>query len=103
MNEVVSSHLIVQRRYSFRQMLEIHQVFKQMNGTIFLASKQKVVDASSLTKLVSFLLTVEPHTALKIIIEGTNPKIELENVYKILTNEHNYCGKGQLIESSDTI
>jgi phosphotransferase system HPr-like phosphotransfer protein len=103
MNEILSSTVVVQNRFSFRNMLEIHQVVKKVSGTIFLSSKQKVVDAASLPKLVSFLLTIDPKTNLKIIIEGTNIKPHLLQLTKMLANETSLKKYSRaFIESSDT-
>lgn len=103
MNEILSSTVIVQNRFSFRMMLDIHQVVKKVSGTIFLSSKQKVVDASSLPKLVSFLLTIDPHTSLKIIIEGSEIEPHLSRLTKMLANETPFKKYSRtFIESPDT-
>lgn len=87
MKEIMSSNVIVQKRFSMRKMLEIHQAAKKLKGSTYLYSKQKAVDASALSKLVSFLLTVEPQTTLKIIVEGTEVENDLQQLTKMLTNE----------------
>jgi phosphotransferase system HPr-like phosphotransfer protein len=103
MNEILSSTVIVRNRFSFRKMLDIHQVVKKVSGTVFLSSKQKVVDASSLPKLVSFLLTIDPQTTLKIIIDGTYIEPHVSQLTKMLANE-TPCKKYNrtFIQSSDT-
>jgi len=105
-NEIVSSNVIVQKRFSFQKMLEIHQEVKKITGTIYLQHKHKIIDASSLTKLVSFLLTVEPKATIKIIIEGPNAEAILQRFTLLLGNEVvsvKKQQKTQLIESSDSI
>ncbi len=88
MNEILSSNVVVQNRFSFRKMLEIHQVVKEMPGAVFLSSKQNVVvEASSLSKLVSFLLTIDSNTNLNIIIVGTNDEQSFHKLARMLTNE----------------
>ncbi|MBT2759447.1 HPr family phosphocarrier protein [Mesobacillus foraminis] len=87
MKEIMSSNVIVQKRFSMKKMLEIHQTAKKLKGTTYLYSKQKAVDASVLPKLVSFLLTVEPQTTLKIIVEGIDVENNLHQLTKMLTNE----------------
>ncbi|SEN11071.1 Phosphotransferase system, HPr [Mesobacillus persicus] len=101
MNGIISSSVVVRNRFSFRKMLEIHQAVKKYNGTLYLSSQQKVVDASSLTKLVSFLLTVEQQTSLKIILEGNDTETHLEQFRRMLANETSIVNRN-LIESSDS-
>ncbi len=87
MKEIMSSNVIVQKKFTMRKMLEIYQTAKQLSGTTYLYSQQKAVDASNLTKLVSFLLTVKPQTTLKIIVEGTEVEECLNLLTTKLTNE----------------
>ncbi|CAM3646867.1 HPr family phosphocarrier protein [Mesobacillus zeae] len=87
MKEIMSSNVIVQKKFSMKKMLEIHQVAKKINGTTYLYSKQKTVDATVLPKLVSFLLTFEPQSTLKIIVEGTEAETNLEKLTTMLTND----------------
>ncbi|WP_071459050.1 HPr family phosphocarrier protein [Bacillus massilinigeriensis] len=87
MKEIMSSNVIVQKKFSMKKMLDIHQAAKNINGTTYLYSKQKTVVAKNLPKLVSFLLTVEPQSTLKIIVEGTDAEKKLEKLTTMLTNE----------------
>lgn len=88
MNEILSSSVVVHNRFSFRKMLEIHQVVKEVRGVVFLSSKQNVVvEASSLSKLVSFLLTIHPDTNLNIFFIGTTDEVSLKKLARMLANE----------------
>lgn len=104
MNEIMSSNVMVQKRFTMKKMLEIYQAAKKLNGTTYLYSRQKAVDASSLSKLVSFLLTVEPQTTLKIIVEGTDVENQLDQLTKMLTNETSVLrtSRKRLIDSSQS-
>lgn len=104
MYEIMSSNVMVQKRFTMKKMLEIYQAAKKLNGTTYLYSRQKAVDASSLSKLVSFLLTVEPQTTLKIIVEGTDVENQLEQLTKMLTNETSVLriSRKRLIDSSQS-
>lgn len=105
MKEIMSSNVMVQKRFTMKKMLEIYQAAKKLNGTTYLYSRQKAVEASSLSKLVSFLLTVEPNTTLKIIMEGTDVEPQLEQITVLLTNEASLLRKSrkQLLETSESI
>lgn len=59
MKEIISANVLVQNKFTMKKMLEIYQASKQFDGTTYLYSKHKAVDASNLSKLVSFLLTVK--------------------------------------------
>jgi phosphotransferase system HPr-like phosphotransfer protein len=104
MKEIMSSNVMVQKRFTMKKMLEIYQAAKKLNGTTYLYSRQKAVEASSLSKLVSFLLTVEPNTTLKIIMEGTDVEAQLEQLTVLLTNEASVLRKSrkQLLETSES-
>ena len=105
MNEITSLSVIVQKKFSMRKMLEIHQTTKKLCGTTYLYSKHKAVEASSLTKLVSFLLTVEPQQMLKIIVEGTDVETDLQQLTEMLTNETTIVSTNRkhLLETSESI
>ncbi|MCM3662868.1 HPr family phosphocarrier protein [Mesobacillus subterraneus] len=104
MKEIMSSNVMVQKRFTMKKMLEIYQAAKKLNGTTYLYSRQKAVEATSLSKLVSFLLTVEPNTTLKIILEGTDVEPQLEQLTKLLTNEASVLGvnRKRLLETSES-
>lgn len=86
MKEIISTNVIVHNKFSMKKMLEIFQASRAFNGSTYLYSQHKAVDSSNLPKLVSFLLTVEPQTALKIIVEGNDVQDHLENIKSICTS-----------------
>ena len=104
MKEIMSSNVMVQKRFTMKKMLEIYQAVKKLDGTTYLYSRQKAVEATSLSKLVSFLLTVEPNTTLKIIMEGTDVEPKLNQLTMLLTNEASILRvkRKQLIETSES-
>ncbi|KON89599.1 hypothetical protein AF332_24090 [Sporosarcina globispora] len=104
MKEIISTNVLVQNRFTMKKMLEIYQASKQFEGTTYLYSKHKAVDASNLSKLVSFLLTVKPQTSLKIIVEGNDVKNHLEHI-KEMCNTYVAVlrmSKKRLINSAET-
>jgi len=86
MKEIISTNVLVNQKFTMKKMLEIFQASRSFEGSTYLYSKQKAVDASNLTKLVSFLLTVEPQTTLKIIVEGTEVQDHLESIKNMCTS-----------------
>jgi phosphotransferase system HPr-like phosphotransfer protein len=104
MKEIMSSNVMVQKKFTMKKMLEIYQAAKKLDGTTYLYSRQKTVDASSLSKLVSFLLTVEPQTTLKIIFEGKDVESQLEQLTTLLTNEASVLrvNRKRLLDSSQS-
>ncbi|MBT2705741.1 HPr family phosphocarrier protein [Bacillus sp. ISL-35] len=87
-----------------KKMLEIYQAANKLDSTTYLYSRQKAVEATSLSKLVSFLLTVEPNTTLKIIMEGTDVEPKLNQLTKLLTNEASVLRvkRKRLIETTES-
>ncbi|WP_394136615.1 HPr family phosphocarrier protein [Cytobacillus oceanisediminis] len=105
MKEIISTNLLVQNKFTMKKMLEIHQASKHFNGTTYLYSKHKAVDASNLSKLVSFLLTVKPQTTLKIIVEGNEVQDHLEKIKEMCTSHISVLRmtEKRFINSSETI
>ncbi|MDQ0414656.1 HPr family phosphocarrier protein [Mesobacillus stamsii] len=87
MKEIISSNVLVEKKFTMKKMLEIYQTASKLDGTTYLYSRQKAVEATSLSKLVSFLLTVEPNTTLKIIMEGIDVEPKLTLLTKLVSNE----------------
>jgi phosphotransferase system HPr-like phosphotransfer protein len=104
MKEIISTNVLVQNRFTMKKMLEIYQVAKQFEGTTYLYSKHKAVDASNLSKLVSFLLTVKPQTTLKIIVEGNEVQKHLEEIKEMCSNHVSVLrvSEKSLINSAET-
>lgn len=86
MKEIISANVLVRNKFTMKKMLEIYQASKQFDGTTYLYSKHKAVDASNLSKLVSFLLTVKQQTSLKIIVEGTEVQNHLQHIKDMCSN-----------------
>ncbi|WP_044394766.1 hypothetical protein [Mesobacillus subterraneus] len=63
-----------------KKMLEIYQTASKLDGTLYLYSRQKPVEATSLSKLVSFLLTVE-------LMEGIDVEPKWTQLTKLVSNE----------------
>ncbi|RBP92366.1 PTS HPr component family protein [Cytobacillus firmus] len=104
MKEIISTNVLVQNRFTMKKMLEIYQGAKQFEGTTYLYSKHKAVDASNLSKLVSFLLTVKPQTTLKIIVEGNEVQKHLEEIKEMCSNHVSVLrmSEKRLINSAET-
>ena len=69
-----------------KKMLEIYQTASKLDGTTYFYSRQKAVEVTTLSKLVSFLLTVEPNTTLK-IMEGVDVEPKWIQLTKLVSNE----------------
>ncbi|CAM3513693.1 hypothetical protein GCM10009865_33110 [Aeromicrobium ponti] len=105
MKEIISTNVLVQNKFTMKKMLEIHQASKHFKGTTYLYSKHKAVDASNLSKLVSFLLTVKPQTTIKIIVEGNEVQDHLEKIKEMCTSHISVLRmtEKRFINSSETI
>ncbi|MCM3178739.1 HPr family phosphocarrier protein [Cytobacillus horneckiae] len=85
--KIISANVIINKRFSMKKMMDIYLSAKNFNGTVYLLNNHKIVDISSLSKIVSFLLMVQPHTKLKIIVEGIEVQNQLDKVKEICTEE----------------
>lgn len=95
MYEIISSDLIIKNKLTMRQIMDFHQEMINYEGNIYLLCKHKVVDATKLSKLVSFMLTVEEDSKLKVVIEGQNVQSILDKVTRCCNpaskeERHNY-------------
>ncbi|RHW34180.1 HPr family phosphocarrier protein [Neobacillus notoginsengisoli] len=95
MKEIMSANVIILNKFHMKRMLDIFQAAKQFNGSTYLYCKNRTVDAANLPKLVSFLLTVETGTALKIIAEGENVQRHLDEIQNICTSEFSILQKSK--------
>lgn len=104
MKEIMSANVIILNRFMMKKMLDIFQAAKQFNGSTYLYCKNRAVDAANLPKLVSFLLTIEPGTALKIIAEGENVQEHLDGIQNICTSELSILRKSEkrFLNTSET-
>jgi phosphotransferase system HPr-like phosphotransfer protein len=105
MKEIISTNVLVQNKFTMKKMLEIYQASKHFKGSTYLYSKHKAVDASNLSKLVSFLLTVKSQTTLKIIVEGNEVQDHLEKIKEMCTSHISVLRmtEKRFINSSETI
>jgi phosphotransferase system HPr-like phosphotransfer protein len=85
MKEIISTNVLVCTKFKLKNILDIYQASKQFNGSTYLYSQHKAVDSTNLPKLVSFLLTVETQTVLKIIIEGRDVQQHLDHIKEMCT------------------
>ncbi|CAH0344314.1 HPr family phosphocarrier protein [Bacillus sp. CECT 9360] len=95
MYEIISSDLKIKNKLTMRQIMDLHQEMKNYEGNIYLLCKHKVVDAISLSKLVSFMLTVDEDSKIKVVVEGQNVQDILDKVSKCCNpasheERHNY-------------
>lgn len=84
MHEIISSDLKINKKLPMRQIMALYQEMKKYEGNIYFINKHKVIEASKLSKLVSFMLTVDEKSVLKVVIEG-------RKVQKILDKVTKYC------------
>jgi phosphotransferase system HPr-like phosphotransfer protein len=80
MYEIISSDVKIEKKLTMSQIMSLYQQMKNYDGNIFFLKDHKLVDASKLSKLVSFMLTVDEATRLKVVIEGKDVKKLLEKV-----------------------
>lgn len=104
MKEIMSSNVMIRKKITIKKMLEVYQTVKKLEGATYLYSRQKAVEVTSLSKLVSFMLTVQPNTTLKIIMEGVDVEPQLEKLTKMLTKEASVLqvNRKRLLDSTES-
>lgn len=72
MNQTISTHLTFEKKLSMQQIMDLFEISKNYEGSIYFICKNRVVEPERLSKLVSFMLTLEDCSDLRIMIEGPN-------------------------------
>ncbi|PLT33721.1 hypothetical protein [Bacillus sp. V5-8f] len=85
MYEIISSDIKIDKKLSVQQMMALYQEVSSFDGNVYFLFKHKIIDAAKLSKLVSFMLTIEERTSIKVIIEG-------KKVQKMVSTVTKYCG-----------
>ncbi|RFU70652.1 HPr family phosphocarrier protein [Peribacillus saganii] len=80
MYEIISSDVKVQSRLTMKGILSVYQNIKGFEGNIYFMCNHKIIDAQKLSKLVSFMLTIEEDSLIKIIVEGKEVQQKLEDL-----------------------
>jgi len=70
MNQTISTQLTFEKKLSMQQIMDLFAISKNYEGSIYFICKNRVVEPERLSKLVSFMLTLEDCSNLKIMIEG---------------------------------
>jgi phosphotransferase system HPr-like phosphotransfer protein len=86
MKEIISTNINLDSNLTMKNILEIYQAAKQYKGNTIIYCNQKSVDASNMTKLVSFLLTQKANTSIKVIVEGVQAKKHLTKIKETCAN-----------------
>lgn len=95
--EINSTKLTMQNKFCTKKTLEIFQMIKQFEGKTYLYCNHKTIDAANLPKLVSFLLTLQPKTNLKIIAEGKNVHKHLQKLKQLMTMNAEYIKQSKTV------
>ncbi|MDQ0219948.1 HPr family phosphocarrier protein [Peribacillus cavernae] len=82
MYEIISKDVKINNKLTMRQIMSLYQEMKNYRGSIYIICKHKVVDPANLSKLVSFMLTLDEKSELKVVAEGQDVQSILNNVEK---------------------
>ncbi|WP_419883299.1 HPr family phosphocarrier protein [Peribacillus sp. B-H-3] len=80
MSELISTEISLNKKLTMRQLMELYQITKNSGSTAYFMCKQKIVDSAKLSGLVSFMLTLNECSDIKVIIEGANVQETLQNI-----------------------
>lgn len=80
MNQTISSKLTFDKKLSMQQIMDLFEISKNYEGSIYFVCKNRVVEPERLSKLVSFMLTLEDCSDLKIMIEGPEVQAIMQKI-----------------------
>ncbi|MBM7694145.1 phosphotransferase system HPr-like phosphotransfer protein [Peribacillus deserti] len=103
MNEIISANVLIQEKITMRQIMSFYQESKQYEGNVYLHSNQKIVDAKKLSKLVSFMLTVNADSPVKIIVEGQHVQNKLQELTEVCTVQEQTLQRKYFMNPTQTI
>ncbi|MFS0783001.1 hypothetical protein [Bacillus sp. 1P06AnD] len=72
MKTIVATDLHIQETLPVRTVMAIYKEIKQWGGDVYLVQNRRMVSGNSLTKLLTFLMTTNSNTPIKLIVEGSN-------------------------------
>ncbi|WP_110928961.1 hypothetical protein [Bacillus massiliglaciei] len=89
MYKMMSTDLKLNSRLSMTQIMNLHQAIQDFEGRAYLVCEYKMIEASELPKLVSFMLTLEECADIKVILEGKNVQDTLKQIEQCCAEEEN--------------
>ncbi|MGN1401403.1 MAG: hypothetical protein ACI4XL_07880 [Bacillus sp. (in: firmicutes)] len=82
---IMATDLYLSYKTPIHSIMNFYKEMKSWGGNIYLIQNRRMVDCSHLAKLITFILTAQPSTPVKMVLEGQNPE-EMEHRFsKILT------------------
>ncbi|WP_051348440.1 hypothetical protein [Peribacillus kribbensis] len=87
MPEITSANIHIYEKLPMRNILSLFQAIKAYKGNVYLHCGHRTIDAKNLSKLVSFLLTMNNCSDVKIIIEGQQVQSKLMELSRLFTDE----------------
>ncbi|PLS17578.1 HPr family phosphocarrier protein [Bacillus sp. M6-12] len=105
MYEIISSDVTVQSRLTMTGILSLYQSIRGFEGNIYFMCNHKIIDAGKLSKLVSFMLTIEEDSLIKIIVEGKQVQQKLEDLKVSFQGHFQSAGVRQtyFVNPTDTV
>ncbi|WP_409294840.1 HPr family phosphocarrier protein [Peribacillus sp. SCS-26] len=83
MNEIISASISIPEKLAMKKIMLFYQSVKNYDGNVYLLCSQKLTDAKKLSKLVSFMLTINECDSLKIIVEGQDVSEKMQELLDI--------------------
>ncbi|MGP4041024.1 hypothetical protein ACTWP4_14170 [Gracilibacillus sp. D59] len=87
MKEFLSKDFHLDKRLTINQLLALHTYQKNYRVKVYLLINHETITLENLANLVSFSLTMSPKCKIKLIVEGENAQVTLEELTKCLQQE----------------
>ncbi|PLT31253.1 HPr family phosphocarrier protein [Peribacillus deserti] len=103
MTEIISASVLIEEKLTMSQIMSFYQASKLFEGNVYMHCSHKIVDAKKLSKLVSFMLTVDEHSAIKIILEGQEVQGKLTELTELCAAQEQPLKKKYFMNPTETI
>jgi phosphotransferase system HPr-like phosphotransfer protein len=98
MTKMISLQVNVTQKLTVRQIIELFQLTKNYDGTISFTCEDRVVKPARLSKLVSFMLTLNECTQLTIHVTGVDPYSITKKINQCCENKGRQQSTYKMIE-----
>lgn len=80
MDQIISTKVKINQKLTMQQIMDLFEISKDYSGNIYFICNNRAVEPERLSKLVSFMLTLQECTNLKVLVEGENAEAIMNKV-----------------------
>lgn len=88
MDQIISTKVSINQKLTMQQIMDLFEISNNYSGNIYFICNNRAVEPEKLSKLVSFMLTLQDCTNMKILVEGENAKAIMSKVKQCCSPEN---------------